>query len=126
MYALKVCSRFAASHVLHGHAGACARLHGHTWHVSVKVGGETLNQSGMLLDFHDLKGALARVLDSLDHRHLNDLPAFAGGQAPTAENLARHIYREMVDRLPPEAAVLEVEVGESPDNFAFYRESGSF
>jgi len=125
MYSLKVCGRFAASHVLPGHGGACARLHGHTWHVAVRVGGESLDAGGMLLDFHDLKGALARVLDELDHRHLNDVPALAGS-VPTAENLARHVYRAMAGLLPPQAAVLEVEVGESPDTFASYREDGEF
>lgn len=126
MYALKVCGRFAASHVLPGHGGACARLHGHTWHVGVKVEGLTLNPGGMLVDFQDLKGAMNRVLDSLDHHHLNDLPAFTDEHPPTAENLAQHIFRNMSDLLPPEVTVLEVEVGESPDNFAYFRERGGF
>jgi 6-pyruvoyltetrahydropterin/6-carboxytetrahydropterin synthase len=126
MYALKVRGRFAASHVLPGHAGACSRLHGHTWTVAVKVGGATLDQGGMLLDFHDLKGALARVLGTLDHRHLNDLPAFAGAHEPTAENLARHIFRELAGMVPLTARVLEVEVGESPDSFAYFREGDDF
>ncbi|MDA8334917.1 MAG: 6-carboxytetrahydropterin synthase QueD [Peptococcaceae bacterium] len=123
MYALKVQARFAASHVLTGRAGACARLHGHTWTVAVRVGGETLDQDGMLLDFHDLKEALGRVLETLDHRHLNDLSAFASRE-PTAENLARHVYREMAAMVP--ARVLEVEVGESPDSFAYFREGDDF
>jgi len=121
MYSLKICGRFAASHVLPGHGGACSRLHGRTWQVTVRVGGKSLSGGGMLLDFHDLNECLARVLEDLDHRHLNDVPALAGG-TPTAENLARHIFRAMAALLPPQVIVMEVEVGESPEAFASYRE----
>jgi len=126
VYTLKVNGRFAASHVLPGHRGACARLHGHTWTVTAVVGGGILDGNGMLMDFQDLKGALARVLEPLDHRHLNDLPAFAGERPPTAENLARHIFRELSALLPPGVALTVVEVGESPDSFASFREGDEF
>ncbi len=104
MFKLKVKDHIAASHILVGYEGPCSKLHGHTWQVEATVGGNQLDQVGLLADFKTLKGKLKDVLMPLDHAHLNDLPAFAGVN-PSTEHLAKYIYTQ----LAPAVAPLELE-----------------
>jgi len=89
MYALIVKTTFEASHVIPGHTGKCARLHGHTYRVEAEFVGEALDELGMVQDFSALRKALDDLLP--DHRHLNDVLDVA----PTAENIARWIYERL-------------------------------
>lgn len=54
-----------------------ARMHGHTYEVSVRVRGELDTDLGWVLDFGDIKSACAPILDALDHRCLNDVEGMA-------------------------------------------------
>ena len=98
MFELTIIEEFEAAHRLPDYEGKCCRLHGHNWRVEVSVCGETLNELGMLVDFHDLKDAAKGVLNELDHHYLNELEAFSQLN-PTAENLARYVY-EKLEQLP--------------------------
>lgn len=127
MFELIVRNRFAAAHSLSDYEGPCARLHGHTWEVEVTVKGAQLDGKGMLVDFKEIKSSLRKVIEDLDHRNLNDIDPFRRGgiENPTAENLARYIYR----RLRSDIAIpgRDVEIGmvrvwESPDASAAYLE----
>lgn len=75
----------------------CARLHGHSFRVSVHVSGPVHPKTGWIMDFADLKTAFAPVADALDHRYLNDVP---GLENPTSENLARWIWQKLKPSLP--------------------------
>lgn len=97
-YTLKVVTDFAASHILHGHSGKCARLHGHNWKVQAEVQTHDLDRLGVAVDFQDIKAAVRELTEALDHRHLNDLPPFEGLN-PTAEHVARHLFRALANRL---------------------------
>lgn len=72
----------------------CARLHGHSFRIEVKVGGSVDPHTGWIMDFADLKRHFAPVHAALDHHYLNEIP---GLENPTSENLARWIW----DRLQP-------------------------
>ncbi len=126
MFELTVRSRFSAAHSLCGYPGDCARLHGHTWTVEVKVTGDKLDQLGMLVDFKDIKKQLSKIIDQLDHRFLNDIPGFREeGVNPTAENLAYYIYKTLeqaIDAIREGVRLKEISVWESPDAYATYRE----
>ncbi|MGQ9824216.1 MAG: 6-carboxytetrahydropterin synthase QueD [Desulfotomaculales bacterium] len=125
MYELTVRRRFSAAHRLKNYTGRCGRLHGHTWLVEVSVAGETLGESGLLIDFHDLQQMVDNVVKDLDHQFLNELDPFCGpGREanPTAENIARHIYHRLKQALGAELSLVQVKVGESPDAWAVYRE----
>lgn len=120
MYELTVVEEFSAAHSLPASGGRCANLHGHNWKVEIRVWADELDETGMAMDFHDLRKATRQVLEELDHTHLNDHPAFQQ-EAPTAENLARHIFESLAGLLPPPRVRLGcVRVWESETTAAAY------
>ena len=119
MFYLQVESDFASAHQLREYKGKCENLHGHNWRVLAVVKGERLGPLGMLMDFGDLKKVLKTLMDSLDHRFLNDTPPFDRIN-PTSENLAKYLYEEMEQRLPEGVAVHKITVWESEKCAATY------
>jgi len=120
MYVLTVRGDFSAAHSLPSSGSKCERLHGHNWKVEVQVWAEELDASGMVIDFHELKAMTGEILEELDHRLLNELPAFQQ-RNPTAENLAQYIYERLAERLPEGRAKLDrVHVWESDTTAASY------
>lgn len=100
--------RFEAAHRLPSHDGKCRRLHGHSWVCRLVVRGDTLQgagspKSGMLLDYGQIKLALAPILEGqLDHHYLNEsLPL----ENPTSECIAQWLYERLKGELPLLAAV---------------------
>ncbi len=112
MYELVVETEFPAAHRLREYRGACEKLHGHNWRVEMTVGGEALNDLGMVMDFRELKRVLAEVVGRYDHTFLNELGEFSE-QNPTTENLARIVFEQCAGRLPPGVRVRKVAVWES-------------
>lgn len=95
IYRIQVEEEFSSSHQLRNYGGKCEELHGHNFQVLAEVeGGELDPDTGLLIDFKELRGSLHSVLQELDHRHLNELPAFEQVN-PSSENLARHIYTRL-------------------------------
>jgi 6-pyruvoyltetrahydropterin/6-carboxytetrahydropterin synthase len=94
MFELKVSGEFSAAHNLRGYQGRCEQLHGHNWKVETVVCGENLDKKGMLIDFKQLKSRLNKVLDSLDHKHINRLSYFKKLN-PSSENIAKYIYNSL-------------------------------
>jgi 6-pyruvoyltetrahydropterin/6-carboxytetrahydropterin synthase len=83
----------------------CARLHGHSYRVIVHVSGEVDNESGMVMDFADIKAAFKPIIDGyLDHYYLNEVD---GLKNPTSENLARWIWQRLSPALP-QLSMIEV------------------
>jgi 6-pyruvoyltetrahydropterin/6-carboxytetrahydropterin synthase len=122
MYELTVQRTFSAAHHLRDYDGPCARMHGHNYRVEISVAGPSPLQNGMLLDFGELKAICDAVLDELDHRCLNELPAFAEENV-TSENLAAHIYHEIAGKLPFEGVRLaRVRLWESDTSSVIYWE----
>jgi 6-pyruvoyltetrahydropterin/6-carboxytetrahydropterin synthase len=106
MYELKIEDSFAAAHKLRCYQGPCEELHGHNWKIEVVVRADRLDELGLVIDFKDLKAAAQEVLGSLDHRYLNDLPAFAETN-PSSENIARHIFQQIASRIHREGLWVE-------------------
>jgi len=121
---LRVSSDFSSSHQLRHYEGKCENMHGHNFEVEVDVTGDRLDPKlGILMDFKELKRVLKVVTDELDHRHLNELPAFAD-QNPSSELLARHVYRRLRDLLAAYPVRLEqVMVSEKASSRAYYSEA---
>lgn len=91
--------KFEAAHRLpnapSGHK--CARLHGHSFRVELVCEGQIDPHSGWLLDFSEIKRAFEPMWERLDHHYLNEIE---GLENPTAENLARWIWRGLKESLP--------------------------
>jgi len=120
MYELKVVSRFAAAHQLKMVAEKCENLHGHNWRVEISISGEKLNNAGVLMDFGEIKEHLNEIIDSLDHKFLNELNLFDGGN-PSSENIARYIAEAMQSKIAsPGVGISRVGVWESDDSCATY------
>ena len=122
VFELYVKTHFSAAHQLKGYPGDCARVHGHNWMVEVYVRCEKLNQIGIGLDFSEIKQSVKDVLGNFDHFNLNELPAFQEVN-PTAENIARFIYKELSRRLnTDDIRISKVKVCETPGAGAVYWE----
>ena len=123
MYEISVRAAFEAAHFIAGYNGKCSRLHGHNWIVEAVVRGENLDSLGMLVDFSVLKAELKKFLDDFDHRFLNELEFFAT-ENPTAENLARKIFRRlsMSEIFRGSVKLYAVKVHESPNSCVTYYE----
>ncbi|HVV81528.1 MAG TPA: 6-carboxytetrahydropterin synthase QueD [Kofleriaceae bacterium] len=108
---------FEAAHflprVVPGHK--CARMHGHSYRVVVTVEGEVDPHHGWVMDFGDLDGHVVPLIDSLDHRLLNELP---GLDNPTSELLAAWMWQRIKPHVP---MLAELEVSETPSSRCVYR-----
>jgi 6-pyruvoyltetrahydropterin/6-carboxytetrahydropterin synthase len=90
---------FEAAHLLpkapEGHK--CARLHGHSFRVTVHVTGEPAADTGWVIDFADIEHAWAPLHEALDHRYLNEVD---GLENPTSEMLACWVWDRLAPDLP--------------------------
>ena len=107
MFILSKRFTFEASHQLVGHDGKCARLHGHSWTLTVEVSGDELilygPKAGMLVDYNHLKAVVEPIIEqSLDHWHLNDT---LQTNRPTSEFVACWAYGHIKRGLPQLRAV---------------------
>jgi 6-pyruvoyltetrahydropterin/6-carboxytetrahydropterin synthase len=102
-------------HVPAGHK--CARLHGHSYRVEIRIQGPVTEPAGWVMDFADLTTAFAPLRDQLDHYYLNEVP---GLDNPTSENLARWIW----DHLTPQLPLTAVTVRETCTSGCTYRGEG--
>jgi len=94
MYEVKIVTQFAAAHRLENFKGKCEGLHGHNWKVEVFLVGNTLDHSGLLMDFGMVKAQTKQALEELDHKYLNELAAFQD-RNPSSENLACYLYERL-------------------------------
>ena len=117
MFQVRVEAEFAAAHFLQDYHGKCERVHGHNYRVLVHAQGEKLDEGGMLYDFSQLKKALRKVCDELDHRNLNDFEVFENN--PSAERIAVYIARRLGETLP-DCPLYAVDVYETPTSRARY------
>ena len=120
MYHLKIRTHFAAAHRLVNYQGDCENLHGHNWHVEVTVSARELDTAGLGIDFKILKRHTKELLGELDHKYLNDLPAFSQ-VSPSSEQISRYLFDRLSSRLDDNNVRLElVTVWESEYACASY------
>ena len=96
----------------------CENPHGHNWIIEVEVSSESLNISGMVVDFT----LISKIVKKLDHQNLNCILNFN----PTAENIAQWIVNEIETEINKQKLyhnnihVSKVTVQESEGNIACY------
>lgn len=122
MFRLSIRTSFAAAHNLINYQGDCENLHGHNWKVDVAVTARDLDKSGLCIDFKVLKREAGAVVGELDHKYLNENPAFRD-VSPSSEHIARYLYGRLCERLNDgNVAVESVTVWESDNASASYYE----
>ncbi len=120
MYELKIITQFAAAHRLENFYGKCEALHGHNWKVEVFLSGARLDESGLLMDFGQIKAKTNALLEQIDHKYLNELEPFRE-QNPSSENLARYLFEQLAAALNREGVrVSRINVWESDTSCASY------
>src|SRR5690349_8234436 len=100
MYHATLTETFTATHALDT---IRTKPHEHAWIVRITLASETLDDSGIIVNYFELKPLVRKHLP--EGQYLNDLYPFA----PTAENLARHFYETLKPALP---TLTQVSVGE--------------
>lgn len=99
---------FEAAHELADNVGDAAhryaRIHGHSFVVTLTLRADRLAPEGWIIDFARLREICDGLKDRLDHRLLNAIP---GLERPTLENLAAFIFKEASSAAP---ALYRVEI----------------
>jgi 6-pyruvoyltetrahydropterin/6-carboxytetrahydropterin synthase len=114
---------FSAAHTLPG-VEKCERFHGHNWRarLTVRADADSLDETGMALDFRVIEDALEGAVADFDHAYLNELEPFRE-RAPSAERLAQVICTRSTERLTqaaPSVRVEAVEIWETPHYRVIY------
>lgn len=125
MFEVKVITKFCAAHFLKNYKGKCENLHGHNWKVEAVVSSDELDQTGMVMDFKDLKSFLNEITEEFDHKSLNDLKWFKDTNT-TSEIIAKTIFLELEEKINKHSArllVKEVAVWEQENSCAVYRKT---
>jgi 6-pyruvoyltetrahydropterin/6-carboxytetrahydropterin synthase len=121
MFDVFIKTNFSAGHHLRNYPGNCEKPHGHNWNVQVTVRAVELDELGMGIDFRTVKNAVKKVMDDLDHRDLNEHPAFRD-KNPSSENIAVFIYDALARDLSAERYHLHaIMVGETDSTGVIYR-----
>src|SRR5688500_15815399 len=102
--------RWEMAHRLPFHTGGCRNVHGHSYSMTVELGGE-LDANGMLIDYFDIKSIVQPFIDEVDHAFLCDasdelivtflkqsgLKAVYVDFPTTAENMAAWFFQKLAD-----------------------------
>jgi 6-pyruvoyltetrahydropterin/6-carboxytetrahydropterin synthase len=123
MFEVAVEQGFASAHALRNYKGRCENTHGHNWRVEVLIEGERLDETGLLVDFIDVKNLMGGIIDRIDHQFLNEIPPFDVVN-PSAENIAEYFYQQMragLSDTPVPVRISAVKVWETDIQSATYK-----
>ncbi|MDW7732818.1 MAG: 6-carboxytetrahydropterin synthase QueD [Methanolobus sp.] len=89
---LGIIDHIDSAHYLPEH-NTCGVVHGHTYKVEIVIEGEK-KESGMVMDFYEIKKIVKEVLKEYDHVLLNQILEY-----PSVENLCEHMHARLSSRL---------------------------
>jgi len=121
MYRLSTQFSISAAHYLNKYDGDCARLHGHNWKIKVEVTAQELDETGMAMDFKDLKEISWAAICKYDHQVFNEVKPFDSIN-PTAENIAHHFYQQISKQLPQHVTMAKLCLWETDKYLVEYSE----
>ena len=94
--------------------------HGHNYTLDVSVGGPIDERTGYVIDLGVLRQVVEeRVVNRIDHKHLNLDVDFMRGVNPTSENLVVAIWRELEPVVRP-GTLVRLVLWETPNNYVEY------
>lgn len=91
----------------------CSRIHGHSFKITLRLIGP-LNELGWVIDYNDIERLVRPVLNSIDHRLLNEIE---GLENPTTENLCAWLYKKLYPLLPQ---LVQVSISETHNTDCSY------
>lgn len=103
--------------------GPCFADHGHNYVLEVTIRGQVELRTGMVMDLNRLSRLIVeRIVQRVDHRHLNHDVPFLAGTITTAENVAIAFWRELETPLAayPGCTLHRIRLRESRMNFVDY------
>ncbi|RAZ82187.1 6-carboxytetrahydropterin synthase QueD [Mesorhizobium hawassense] len=92
----------------------CHQMHGHSYHVELRLEGPVDPDTGFVVDFVHVEATFRPLLQRLDHQCLNQIN---GLENPTAESVAIWIWDQTKPLLPE---LTSVKVAETPTCWAEY------
>jgi 6-pyruvoyltetrahydropterin/6-carboxytetrahydropterin synthase len=94
--------------------------HGHNYVLEVTVAALPDEQTGAVLPLPRFEEIVKqRVIDQLDHKHLNEDTTVFAERNPTVENIAKAVWEMLAEQLSP-ARLANVRVFETPKTWADY------
>jgi len=125
--------RWEMAHRLQCHKGKCFNLHGHSYKMQVEFEGNINKDTGMVLDYFDVKDIVGPLVDELDHSviiwekdsilidkisELNSAKVIVPFET-TAENLVGYFLDKISKTsLPKEIVKIKVRVCETENTYA--------
>ncbi len=115
--------RWEMGHRLPNHPGLCRNIHGHSYEAQVILVGEP-DESGMVMDYFDVKTMVQPLIDRLDHCFLLDasdtvmkdfftshpMKVVEIDVPTTAENIAHYLLQHIISQLPTSHRIESVKV----------------
>ncbi len=110
---------FDAAHKLPKYKGKCKNLHGHRYKLQVVLSGKVNKQTGMIIDFLELKSIVNKsIIDILDHNYLNNVI-----DNPTAENTIIWVWDKLKDGFKnTDVKLKQLRLWESPNASVEYND----
>ncbi len=121
MFRLSTTKMISSAHTLRNYDGPCGRLHGHNWHVKMDVLATDVDDIGLAIDFKDMDDLLWQVIGPYDHANFNDFSPFDRIN-PSAENIAREVYRRLKELLPENIRLEKITIWETENYLVEYYE----
>lgn len=130
---------FDAAHRVLGHEHKCKHLHGHRYVLEVSFHANSLDKIGRVIDFGKIKDIIASwINDNLDHNVIlynqdiilgskisavTEQNIYYMATNPTAENIASHLYEDILPKLfkDYEVKITEIKLSETPNCWVHYK-----
>jgi len=112
LFTITIETAFTARHQLTLADGRTEPAHSHNWLIRTAVSADKLDETGLVIDFDDLKARIEAVTAPFNGAKLEDLSCFKGANA-SAEAVAKYIYDKTEPLLPAYVNLEYVEVMES-------------
>ncbi len=92
----------------------CKQIHGHTYKLTIYLEGSVEPSTGWIIDFSDVKNAVNKVLEIVDHKMLNNVEDL---ENPTCELLAVWLWDKIKTSIP---LLRKIELYETPTSGVIY------